>query len=61
MVHRDFIVSASLLLVFFGLTHLVFAAMVTGGVLSAAVVSVDHFRLRTQLSELRTRLAIGNV
>lgn len=61
MVRRDFIVWASLLLVFFGLTHLVFAAMVTGGVMSAAVVSVDHFRLRSQLGELRTRLAIGNV
>ncbi len=63
LVRRDFIVWASLVLVAAGLTHVVFFAMVGGGVLTAAVVSVDHLRLRGQLGQLRDRCAgaIGSV
>lgn len=55
IVRRDFIVWASLILVALGLTHVVFFAMVGGGVLTAALVALDHVRLRGQLGLLRDR------
>jgi phosphatidylglycerophosphate synthase len=57
LVRRDFIVWASLLLVAVGASHLLFAGMVAGGALTAAIVFGDHVRLRGQLGELRDRLA----
>lgn len=55
IVRRDFIVWASLILVAMGLTHVVFFAMVGGGVLTATLVALDHVRLRGQLGLLRDR------
>lgn len=55
IVRRDFIVWASLILVALGLTHVVFFAMVGGGVLTAGLVALDHVRLRGQLGQLRER------
>jgi phosphatidylglycerophosphate synthase len=57
LVRRDFIVWASLLLIAAGWIHVLFAAMVAGGVLTVGVVSLDHLRLRAQLEDLRDRLA----
>jgi phosphatidylglycerophosphate synthase len=57
LVRRDFIVWASLLMVAAGATHVLFAGMVAGGALTAAIVLADHVHLRGQLGELRDRLA----
>lgn len=60
VIRRDFIVFAALVLVVLGLPHVVFAAMVLGGVVTAAVVSVDHLLLRLQLGELRERAELAD-
>lgn len=57
IVRRDFIVWASLLLVAAGLTHVVFFAMVGGGVGTTIIVGLDHLKLRGQMGLLRERAA----
>ena len=53
IVRRDFISLGTLVLALLHLTHVAFAILVLGGVVTAAIVTVDHVRLRRQRRSLR--------
>ena len=52
LTRRDFISWATLAMAIAGITHVSFALLVAGGVVTSAVVTVDHLRLRRQRREI---------
>ena len=58
VVRKDFVCWAMVLLAVLQMTQLAFILLVTGGVVSSAIVAVDHVRVRRQLGEIRRRARV---
>ena len=58
VVRKDFICWGTLVLAGLHLTQIAFGLLVAGGVVTAAIVTVDHLRVRGQLFEIRRRARV---